>query len=170
MIMGGSTIFQGLVIGGIRINGGCSQNVKFDSWKQLETVSIRPIYTVRLCRIRQAYDRPTTWIVSFKSNLQLAYYCRVVPKSCRRPAVSLLRATKSYRVNLPIEILAMQQRNATISYLPREFAFISATIFTNLFMFCFSKREVVNPLSPEPLTDSLLLEYKNVQAIKVMWF
>ena len=31
---------------------------------------LRPIYTVRLCRIRQAYDRPTTWIVSSKSNLQ----------------------------------------------------------------------------------------------------
>ena len=31
-----------------------------------------PIYTVRLCSIRQAYGRPTTWIVSCKSNLQLA--------------------------------------------------------------------------------------------------
>ena len=37
------------------------------------------IYTVRLCRIRQAYDRPMTWIVSCKSNLQLAYDCRLGP-------------------------------------------------------------------------------------------
>ena len=36
-----------------------------------------PIYTVRFCRMRQAYDRPTTRIVSCKSNLQLAYDCRV---------------------------------------------------------------------------------------------
>ena len=32
-----------------------------------------PIYTVRLCRMRQAYDRLTTRIVSCKSNLQLTY-------------------------------------------------------------------------------------------------
>ena len=37
---------------------------------------LRPIYTVRLCRIGQAYDRPMTRIVSCKSNLQLAYDCR----------------------------------------------------------------------------------------------
>ena len=30
---------------------------------------------------------------------QLAYDCRVGPKSCRRPVVRLLYATKSYRVN-----------------------------------------------------------------------
>ena len=63
---------------------------------------LRPIYTIRLCRIRQAYDRPTTWIVSCKSNLQLAYGCRVGPKSCGRPVASLLYATKSYRVNRPL--------------------------------------------------------------------
>ena len=38
---------------------------------------LRAIYTVRLCRMRQAYDRPTTRIVSCKSNLQLAYDCLV---------------------------------------------------------------------------------------------
>ena len=32
---------------------------------------LRAIYTVRLCRMRQAYDRPTTRIVSYKSSLQL---------------------------------------------------------------------------------------------------
>ena len=38
--------------------------------------SLRPIYKVRLCRMGQAYDRPTTRIVSCKTNLQLAYDCR----------------------------------------------------------------------------------------------
>ena len=41
------------------------------------------IYTVRLCRIRQAYDRSTAWIVSCKSNLQLAYDCCLRQKKCR---------------------------------------------------------------------------------------
>ena len=45
---------------------------------------LRAIYMVRLCRMRQAYDRPTTRIVSCKSNLQLAYDCRVRHKKCRR--------------------------------------------------------------------------------------
>ena len=64
--------------------------------------SLRPIYTVRLCHKRQAYDRPTTWIISCKSNLQLAYDCRVGPKSRRRPVESLLYAVKSNRVNQPL--------------------------------------------------------------------
>ena len=46
--------------------------------------TLRAIYTVRLCRMRQAYDRPTTRIVSCKSNLQLAYDCRVRLKKCRK--------------------------------------------------------------------------------------
>ena len=50
---------------------------------------------------RQPYESPTTWIVSCKANLQLVYGCRVGRKSCRRPVVSLLYATKSYRVNRP---------------------------------------------------------------------
>ena len=39
---------------------------------------LRPIYTARLYRMRQAYmyDRPTTRIVLCKSNLPLAYDCR----------------------------------------------------------------------------------------------
>ena len=45
---------------------------------------LRPIYTVRLCRMRQAYDRPTTRIVSCKSNLPLAYDCRARHEKCRR--------------------------------------------------------------------------------------
>ena len=44
----------------------------------------RAIYTVRLCRMRQAYDRPTARIFSCKSNLQLAYDCRVRHKIFRR--------------------------------------------------------------------------------------
>ena len=50
----------------------------------VESSSLRPIYTVRLCRIRQACDRPTTWIVSSKSTLQLAYDCCLRQKNCRR--------------------------------------------------------------------------------------
>ena len=69
------------------------------TWPARSYHVLRLIYAVRRCRRRQAYDRPTTWIFSCKSNLQLAYDCRVGPKSCRRPLVSLLYATKSYRVN-----------------------------------------------------------------------
>ena len=66
---------------------------------------LRPIYTVQLCHRQQAYDRPTTWIVSFKWNLQLAYNCCVVPKSCHTPIVSLLCATKLCRINEPLQLL-----------------------------------------------------------------
>ena len=59
----------------------------------MATVALRAIYTVRLCRMRQAYDRPTTRIVSCKSNLQLAYDCRVRHKKCRR---ILKHVSKSY--------------------------------------------------------------------------
>ena len=44
---------------------------------------LRPIYTVQLCRMRYAYDKSTTRIVSCKSNLQLACDCRVRHKECR---------------------------------------------------------------------------------------
>ena len=54
------------------------------------SVLIRVIYTVRLCRMRQAYDKPTTRIVSGKSNLKLAYDCRVRHKKCHR----ILRQSK----------------------------------------------------------------------------
>ena len=56
-------------------------------------VSFRAIYTVRLCRMRQAYDRPTTRIVSCKSNLQLAYDCRVRHKKSRRILKHVLNPT-----------------------------------------------------------------------------
>ena len=48
--------------------------------------------------LRQAYNMKC---------LQLAYNnnCRVVPKSCCRPIVSLLCATKSYRINEPLQLL-----------------------------------------------------------------
>ena len=42
----------------------------------------RPIYTVQLCRMRYAYDKSTTQIVSCKSNLQLACDCRVRHEKC----------------------------------------------------------------------------------------
>ena len=44
---------------------------------------LRPIYMVRLWRMRQVYDRPTIWIFSCKSNLQLSYDCCVSQKNCR---------------------------------------------------------------------------------------
>ena len=49
-----------------------------------KTSSLRPIYTVQLCRMRYAYDKFTTRVVSCKSNLQLAYDCRVRHEECRR--------------------------------------------------------------------------------------
>ena len=48
-----------------------------------KTTALRPIYTVQLCRIRYAYDKSTTQIVSCKSILQLACDCRVRHEECR---------------------------------------------------------------------------------------
>ena len=45
--------------------------------------TLKGIYTVRLCRMRQAYGRPTTRIVPCESNLQLANDCRVRHKKIR---------------------------------------------------------------------------------------
>ena len=59
-------------------------------------IVIRLIYTVRLCRMRQAYDRPTTRIII------CTYNSLTTPKSCHRPVVSLSHGTKSYHVNRPI--------------------------------------------------------------------
>ena len=58
-----------------------------------------PIYTVRFCRMRQAYDRPTTRIVSCKSNLQLAYDCRVWQKKCRSILKHVLKRCDNRRRN-----------------------------------------------------------------------
>ena len=58
---------------------------------------LRAIYMVRLCRMQQAYDRPTTRIVSCKSNLQLAYDCRVRHKKCRRILKHVLKSYDSRR-------------------------------------------------------------------------
>ena len=46
-------------------------------------VPLRLIYTVQLCRMRYAYDKSTTRVVSCKSNLQLACDCRVRHGECR---------------------------------------------------------------------------------------
>ena len=43
---------------------------------------LRPIYTVQLCRMRYAYDKSITQIVSCKLNLQLACDCRVRHEEC----------------------------------------------------------------------------------------
>ena len=58
---------------------------------------LRAIYTVRLCRMRQAYDRPTTRIVSCKSNLQVAYDCRVRHKKSRRILKHVLKSYDNRR-------------------------------------------------------------------------
>ena len=47
--------------------------------------------------IWQAYDRPTTQIVSCKSNLQLAYDCRVRHKKCRRIFKHVLKSYDNRR-------------------------------------------------------------------------
>ena len=44
---------------------------------------LRPIYTAQLCRMRYAYDKSRTRVVSCKSSLQLAYDCRVRHEECR---------------------------------------------------------------------------------------
>ena len=75
-------------------------NEKNKPWKGL----IRPIYTVRLCRMRQRF---TTW---FTIVVYVRKKCRIIlkhvlkrNKSCRRPVVSLSHATKSYHVNRPLD-------------------------------------------------------------------
>ena len=100
----------------------CSLNLLFSDIPVVVAVVVflRPIYTVQLCRIRQAYDRPTTWIVSCKSNLQLACDCRVGPKACRRPVESLLNATKLYRVNRPLNSLNSLDKQASSAWLVRS--------------------------------------------------
>ena len=59
---------------------------------------LRPIYTVRLCRMRLTYHRPTAQIVSGKSNLQLAYDCRVCHKKCRTILKHVLRLIYTVRL------------------------------------------------------------------------
>ena len=49
------------------------------------------------CRMRQAYDRPTTRIVWYKSTLQLAYDCRVRQKKCRRILKHVLKTYDNRR-------------------------------------------------------------------------
>ena len=49
-----------------------------------EQIFLGPIYTLRLCRVRQVYDRPTTLIASCKSNLLLAYDGFARQKNWRR--------------------------------------------------------------------------------------
>ena len=44
---------------------------------------LRPIYTVQLCRMRYAYDKSRTRVVSCKSNLQHACDCCVRHEECR---------------------------------------------------------------------------------------
>ena len=63
-----------------RGNGNGASQPKSD---QYNLSTLRPIYTVQLCRMRYAYDKSTTRIVSCKSNLQLACDYRVRHEECR---------------------------------------------------------------------------------------
>ena len=50
------------------------------------------IYTVQLCRMQYASDKPTTQMVSCKSNLQLAYTtrCRGILKHVLKPTTVIV--------------------------------------------------------------------------------
>ena len=50
--------------------------------------------------MRQVYDRPTTGIVSCKSNLQFSYDCCVRPKNCRRILKHVLKRCDNRSRNL----------------------------------------------------------------------
>ena len=67
------------------------------AWKE---IGKRAIYTVRLCRTRQAYDRPATRIVSCKSNLQLAYDWPVRHKKCHRILKHVFKSYENRRMTM----------------------------------------------------------------------
>ena len=48
---------------------------------------LRPIYTVRLCRIQQAYDKLTTGLRHRKRVVRLIYKEQFMSKACRKHAV-----------------------------------------------------------------------------------
>ena len=48
-------------------------NVQGCTHTDFHVYALRPIYTARLCRMRQAYDRPTTWLKSRKRVVGLIY-------------------------------------------------------------------------------------------------
>ena len=57
-----------------------------------------------------AYDKLTTGLRHELFRVNQTYNSLNGPKSCRRPVVSLSYATKSYRVNRPLELLGAQPR------------------------------------------------------------
>ena len=63
------------------------------------------IYTEQLCRMRYAYDRSRTRVVSCKSNLQLAYDCRVRYEECRELLKHVLKPYRSDRKFNIVEIV-----------------------------------------------------------------
>ena len=58
-----------------------------DSKSRVETGSLRPIYTVRLCRIQQAYDKLTTGLRHRKRVVGLIYTKQFMLQACRKLAV-----------------------------------------------------------------------------------
>ena len=105
-------------------------------------------------KLRQAYDRPATWIVSCKSNLQLAYDYRVGRKSCRRLVVRFLYATKSYRVNRPFRELSSKPLKNTLNvWHTRTSRFFPG--FLRLWLACLAQSEAVSVIAqiPKPMNS-----------------
>ena len=75
---------------------------RFKNCINLVQIVLNSIYTVRLCRIQQAYDRPTTWLRTYTTIVSELWVWFTRNNSRRGPVVSLSNATKSYRVNRPL--------------------------------------------------------------------
>ena len=88
----------------IRINCWTAESIQMCKRPGICTVMLRPIYTIRLCRIQQAYDRPTTWLKTCTTIVTELWVWFTRNNSRCRPVVSLSYATKLYHVNRPLDI------------------------------------------------------------------
>ena len=78
-----------------------------------------PNYTIRICRMRQAHEDRQAYDMTYDCRSVLKHVLKCYDifsdvnnnrKSCRRPVVSLSHATKSYRVNRPLEAVIRDLR------------------------------------------------------------
>ena len=69
--------------------------IEFNSVYKIQFSMLRPIYKVRLCRIQQAHDKPTTWVRTYTTIVSELWVWFTRSNSCRRPVVNLSSATKS---------------------------------------------------------------------------
>ena len=88
----------------IWINCWTAESIQMCKRPGICTVMLRPIYTIRLCRIQQAYDRPTTWLKTCTTIVTELWVWFTRNNSRCRPVVSLSYATKLYHVNRPLDI------------------------------------------------------------------